>query len=600
MPQDMLLEGSKVQKQYQTGLQYHRQAGHFGEWPEFERFKAGDQWPQATPKTRNLPRPVFNIIKYIINHKVATVANENLKMVFSAEEIPDDVEQMPINAMSDTGLIEKAIQAADKFTKLADTTYEDIQQDELNREMLDSAGTIGTGILHYYWDDNIKGGIIKPYIGKMRGEVLDPINVFFGNPQEKDVEKQPYIIISSREEVKTVKEIAKANKVKQEYVDQIKPDKNTEEEGYDKAKTELDDAEKTTVLTKYWRENGTIYFTKVCGNIVIKPKTDLGINLYPIAVMRWEERKKSIHGIGEPQGLIPNQKGINFLLAMMLLSAQQTAWPKIIAKAGSLKQTIKNVPGEIITDYLPSQNDNIKYMQTGSFNTNAFGLVDKFVELTKTFAGATETATGSLDKAGQFNAQAIMLLQQAAGVPIEQIRKRFYATMEKVGRIWAEFWKAKYNTTRLIKVRDENENQTSMEFNGEEYQDVPLSLRLDIGPSTSYSESLMMSSLDKFLDSGAIDFMDYLDFAPKNVIPYKDRLKRRLEEKQADQMQNDTLSIIAGLDPQEREAFFSLPPEEQQQFLMQAMGEEQPTQMSGATQPIMPEQGGVPSVLPSM
>ena len=59
----MLELAAQINKQYAEGLAYKKQMGFLKNWSEYERFKAGDQWPQPTEKTKNLPRPVFNVIK---------------------------------------------------------------------------------------------------------------------------------------------------------------------------------------------------------------------------------------------------------------------------------------------------------------------------------------------------------------------------------------------------------------------------------------------------------------------------------------------------------------------------------------------------------
>jgi hypothetical protein len=564
---------STIDKEYQAGLNYQKTMGFNTKWPEYERMKAGDQWPAATEKTKNLPRPVFNLIRFILNHKIASVANENLKMVFSPAEVPSEENQ-------DDARLVLAQDGADRFTKFSDSTWEQIKQDELNEDFLDDAATIGTGILHYYWDDELTGGITTLYRGDIVGETLDPINVFFGNPQQRDVQKQPYIIITSRDLVDNVKAEAKANKVKAEDIAMIQPDKNTTDEGYDSAQKEDSNAQKVTVLTKYWKESGKIYFCKVASSVLVKPQTDTGFTLYPVVVMNWEKRKKAINGVSEAEGLIPNQKAINFIIAMMLLSVQDTAWPKILAKQGALQQQITNTPGEIIIDYNNIQlGDGIKYMQPGNISQFAPLVVDKIMDFTRTLTGAGEVATGD-PFTKDLNAAAIIAMQNAAKIPIEQIKKRYYRAMEDVGRIWEQFFKQKYVTTRMVTVEDDNGNPMPMSFNGSQYADVPMKLKIDIGASSSYSESLMMSSLDKFLDKQYITFPDYLEFVPQNVVPFKDRLKKIIEQRQQEQMMLQQQQMQAQSQGTMNDVMALLTPEEQAivqanpQLLQQVMSEQ--------------------------
>lgn len=539
-------EETTIQKQYKAGLNYMQQMGFTDAWPEYERFKAGDQWPKPTAKTKTMPRPVFNIIRYIQNHKVSSVMNENVNMLFSAQE---NVNGMPEEAEAE---VKRAQEAGDLFTRFSATTWENSKQDELNEEALESCSSVGTGIWHYYWDSSRKGGLTRPYQGEMVGEVLDPINVFFGNPQQRKVQKQPYIIISSREPLDVVKKEATANGLSADKLLFISADKETQVEAYDPAKRELDGSEKVTLLTKYWKEDGKIYFSKEASGQTVKPKQDTGFTLYPIIVMQWERRKKSIHGVGDTEGIIPNQKAINFLMAMQLLSVQLTGWPKMVYNPNFIDaKSLNNDPSQAIPDQSPPGQRSIDYLTPGPVSSLANGLVESFMDYTKMLSSAQDASTGDMSS-GNLNATAIMLLQKAAGVPIETIKKRFYRAIEDIGRVWEQFWKVRYNTTRRVNLENDDGEEYSQEFTGTDYADIELNLKIDVGPASTYSEELMMSSLDKLFDSQQITLEDYLEFAPKNVIPFKDRLLKRIKERQEQQVaQEQAMQQMQAQQPQE-------------------------------------------------
>lgn len=541
-----IAEETTIQKQYKAGLNYLKQMGFTDAWPEYERFKAGDQWPAPTAKTKTLPRPVFNIVRYIQNHKVSSVMNENVNMLFSAQE---NVNGMPEN---EEAAAQRAQEAGDLFTRFSATTWENLKQDELNEESLESCSNTGTGIWHYYWDNEVKGGLIRPYQGEMVGEVLDPINVFFGNPQHRKVQKQPYIIISSRESLDAVRKEAKANNLSAEKVLMINADKETQAEAYDSAKRELDGSEKVTLLTKYWKEDGKIFFSKEAAGQTVKPKTDTGFVLYPIVVMQWERRKKAIHGVGDAEGIIPNQKAINFLMAMQLLSVQLTGWPKVVYNPNFIDaKSLNNDPSQAIPDQSPPGQRSIDYLTPGPVSPLAKGLVEAFIDYTKMLSSAQDASTGDISS-GNLNASAIMLLQKAAGVPIESIKKRFYRAIEDIGRVWEQFWKVRYNTTRRVNLKDDDGEEYSQDFKGSDYAGIELNLKIDVGPASTYSEELMMSSLDKLFDGEKITLEDYLEFAPKNVIPFKDRLLKRIEERQQQQAaQEAAMQQMQAQQPQE-------------------------------------------------
>lgn len=564
----------EVNKQYQDGLSYKRRMGFLDKWPEYERFKAGDQWPAATQKTKSLPRPVFNIIKMIESHKVANVMSEQIKMIFSLQE-EDGTEQQEMQDM-DIGEL---------FSRFSDTTWERIKQDELNEEGLDTAANTGTGIWHYYWDAEAKGGDSFPWVGDMEGEIIDPINFFPGNPQQRRVQKQPYIIISSREMIKSVKAYAKANGVSKGMISMIKPDKDTQDQGYDMAKVELNDSEKVTVLTKYWRKDGTVHFCKVASGITIKKDTDTKMTLYPIAVMQWERRKKSIFGVGDTEGLIPNQKSVNLLVAMQILSVQLTGWPKMVYKKGAVDPSkITNSPGEIIEDQSPpASGDGVRYLTPGSMSGAAANLVESILAYTRQMTGADEAATGTAPSS-DLNATAIMLLQKAAAIPIESIKRRFYRLIEDVGRIWEEFWKIKYNIPRQIKLTDDDGEEISVLFDGSSYKATPLNLKIDVGPSSTYSESLMLSSLQEFLAAGHITFEQFLKYAPKNVVPYRDRIMKEIDEQKG--IVGTIEQFISAMSPEEKAMFDQMAPQQQLQVISQIVMQQQAMTQPVPQQPI--------------
>jgi hypothetical protein len=603
MPQEqveaILEKARKIEQEYKRSLDYKRSQNFLTSWATFERFRAGDQWPPVTERTKMLPRPVFNIIEQILSHKVATIMNENIKMVFSALDIDEPDQDNPELQGEDITQWE----GADKFSRYSESVWEHIKQDQLNEQMLEDAANVGSGFIHYYWDPTVNGGNKLKYNGDIKGEVIDAVNFFPANPQLADIQKQPAIIITSREFAKQVQNAALQNGLPQEYVDMIKEDKETTDQAYDMAQQEQDGAGKVTVLTRYYKKNGEVYFMKSAAGVLIKDETPMGFERYPIVMMNWKRRKQSLFGVGDTESLIPNQKAINFLMAMQLLSAQLTGWPKMVVNRSYVKQRIKNEPGEIIyTDAPPDKpNAGIDYMNPASMPSHLPELVDNFVGYTKETAGANENAMGE-NNSSDLNATAIIQLQKAAGIPLESIKRRFYQAMEDVGLIWMQFFKTKYNTLRMIKIQNDEGEEYNQEFQGTDYADVDMRVKIDIGPSSSYSETLMMSSLDKFLDMQLIDFPTYLELVPKNVVPFKDRLKRIVKQKQeeAAQMADEQFNqLLETMDPAEQEAYLSAPPQLQAQMKAQIMGE-QGGQPPGAAPPAggMPPQGPPPGGQP--
>ena len=516
----------EVWQEYQAGLDYQRTMGFAAKWPEFERFKAGNQWPAATGRTKNLPRPVFNMIEMFIRTKRSSILNQNINMIYTPAEV----------TTNDQKGSKLALKGAQDFTDFAQFVYNDLNQDELNEDFIDDAATFGCGIFHYFWDNEVNGGVLSKYKGALRGEIIDPSNFFVANPQQRDVQKQMYVIISSRQDLETVKLMASQNKLTRPQLDAITADAVSDSE-FDAGKTEMGRIPKVTVLTKYFKENGIVYFEKAVKSGVIVPKTCLTpensrfkINLYPLASMCWQKNKKSFFGSGEVEGIIPNQKAINYNIAMMLLSIQQAAWPKVLAKIGALNQQITNTPGEMLVDYCQT-GDGIKFLQPPVFPGMAINIADKVFDYTRLVSGVSEVSTGEMIGTNMA-ASAIIALQNQARRPIENVQKRFYRTLRNVGRIWEQFFKSYYCLPRNILARNPDGSVNNRPFVGSEYADVEFLLNVSVGPGSSYSEALSVAALDKLFDNGHITFMEYLELMPQSVMPFKEQLLKAIEKRQ--------------------------------------------------------------------
>ena len=215
---------------------------------------------------------------------------------------------------------------------------------------------------------------------------------------------------------------------------------------------------------------------------------------------------------------------------MMLLAVQQTAWPKIIAKAGALaKQIITNTPGEIVIDNSKSGGFGIQYMQTPNVNPQVTQITSTLIDLTRSTSGSTEVATGEVIGANMA-ASAIIALQNQAKKPIEMYQKNFYRTYEKIGNILLQFFKYYYTDNRLFSYEDDGERIINY-MNGSKYKDINYSLIIEVGASGAYSESLTISLLDQLKAAGDITTDDYIELYPESIMTFKQKLKRMREKK---------------------------------------------------------------------
>lgn len=535
-------EPTKIWDEFIKGREYLKKVKLTDEWEECEKFYEGDHWPQPTPKTKNMPRPVVNLCSMICDNKKSGILSGNIKMIFKPSEMFGDY-------------LQRAEEGANIFTKFADNIVKELKQNELDDLAQDNSVQLGTYIYHYYWDTTISGGMQTPYVGGVRGDIIHPKNVIFANPMEKDEQKQKYIIIASAEPLESVKQLAKRNGVTN--YDEIKGDNELDEDSTNSLTL-------CTILTKYSRQNGKVVWEKstkyhyiqkptmwepdlksikIDGEVdeqeVNEPDTinNYGYfrkQLYPIVVGNHKNRKNSIYGIGEVKQAIQNNKSVNFSLGMMLLSVQNTGWPKIIQKVNALaKQMITNEPGEIITDTTQGSSWGVKYMDTPGFNGQALTLTNTIIDLTRTTTGSTEVTNGEVMGANMA-ASAIIALQNQAKKPIEMYQRKFYRSYEKIGKILEQFFKYYYNDGRLFSYEEEGQRYVSS-LNGQNYQDIDFSLSVEVGAGGVYSESLTVSLLDTLKTAGDIDTDEYIDLYPDSIMTFKSKLKKMREQKKIEQ-----------------------------------------------------------------
>jgi len=553
-------ETTTLWEDYQNGLTYQQNSGLAKNLPTFVNFYEGKQWAAPTKNTKNLPRPVVNIVKMICRSKKSAILSTPVKIIYKAENESADVE---------------------KFNNFAAYIQKEIGQEALDKKAIDDGVKKGSYFYHYYWDSEAKGKDgSQP--GGVRCEIIDPLSIFFSNPTELDEQKQKWILIASREDIKSVR--AKCDKG-------VDPDTIVADESNSKYGTiEQEGNELCTVLTRYFRQNGEVYWEKATRTTIINKPTPLAPDiqaiskeygfeedapnnslpdnhetqplttdntkayLYPIVVGNYEIREKSIYGLGEVEGIIPNQKSINFNLAMSLLNAQEIAWGKYIVDPNALKgQVINNEPGQVLIDYSQTGNG-IRKMTEQVIQSQPLQLVDTLTQLTRVVTGASEVMTGETLGAGMSGA-AIAQLQSQAQQPIEELKDTFWLVKEKQGKVLAQFFKLYYKekefTYESVEPKldelgkpilddfgqpQEEEVELTDIFNSADYQGVDFEVVVEATAGTKSSAAGDINALDVLLAKGLISMKTYLKAYPKDALSNKTEILKGIEEDEKSQV----------------------------------------------------------------
>ena len=354
---------------YQRGVDYKNRIGLYQTAQDNNKFYQGDQWEGV--ESEGLPTPVFNIIKPVIRHKISSIMQNDVKIVYSCG-----------NATAPN--YAELEQFADILTKYAAVMWERLKMDFLNENVLKDAAIQGDGVCHFYWDDEDNN---------IKAELIDNTNIYVSNQNYANIEEQEYIIISYRQNVSAVRKEAERYKVKD--VDLIHADQDINEQAGEWI--ELQDEGMCIVLLKYWKENGTVHFRKSTKNVVLVEDEDTLLKRYPIAFFNWETVKNSFHGVSDVTGLIPNQKYVNTIAALIQFSTMHTAFPKMVYNSSLIDNPDNAVGVAIGVNGAENVKNMIDYIIPPAISTDAFKMFDTTIKLTQEMMGAGEGALGNIN-----------------------------------------------------------------------------------------------------------------------------------------------------------------------------------------------------------
>jgi hypothetical protein len=509
---------------YQSGIDYNNTIEYYHKTNMNWSFYNGDQW-RGVPSS-GLPKPVFNVIKRIINYYIASIMSRKIKGQFSIENIPDRPEGMGVEL---DPVEEELRQVAELLSASCELKWEKDKMDMQIREALLDGANSGDMCAYVYWDSSKETGQLAK--GDFCTEIVDGGNVFFGNVNDRRVEKQPYILISGRDTVKNLKEEAKKYGINKLEIENITADENTEYQVGELGKEELENQgenAKCNYIIKFWKKDGYVWWSKSTKHVTIKKEVNLGIRKYPIAWANFEPVKNSYHGQAVATGIIPNQIYINKQFAMTMLWLMNMAYGKVIFDNTKIQSWSNQLNAAI-----PVSGDvsgAVQQLQPGQMNGIVMDVIDKTIQYTKDMLGANDAALGDIN-VDRASGVAIISTQKQASIPLENIQAAMYQFVEDIYAIWGEFILAKYTADRNVSYK-ENGKVNVAQFNSTPYKDLLLNVSIDIGPSTYWSEIASMQTLDGLLGNNRINMVQYLERVPQGIIPKKQELLREMKYQQ--------------------------------------------------------------------
>ena len=499
----------EIMKQFQRGLDFNRRIDLNDTVDTNENFFIGKQWEGV--QSNGLPKPVFNFLKRVTLHQVANITSDNITMnATPLAAAPNDAEMEKLTAIVN-----------DEFAAL----MEHNRIPNLTREYMRNAAVDGDGATYTYWDPDMEVG---PGIkGTIRTEIVENTRILFGNPNSRDVQCQPWIIIFRRDFVDAVKEYAKEHGGEAEKVTTDQDENNSRMESY------VDDRCTVVLRLRKDRKTKTIWAAEVTKDAVVRKEWDLGIRLYPITWVPWDYVQDCYHGQSLITGLIPNQIYVNKMFAMVMISTMTTAYPKVVYDKTRIANWTNQV-GAAIGVNGGDMNSVARIIDPAQVSPQISQFIDTAINYTQTFTGATAAALGDTRPD---NTSAIIALQRAASIPSEITKQNLYQSIEDLGRIYLEFMAEYYGNRPVdVPVKDvmdpemmqfagiPSDQTTVIDFDFSVLKDVPMMMRLDVGASAYWSEIASTQTLDNLLQQDKIDLIDYLERIPEGYISKKAEL----------------------------------------------------------------------------
>lgn len=570
------LKTTEVWELFEHGRNFLRLMNVYKDTDKNYQFYNGDQWEGA--KLDGIEKVQYNFIETIVDYKLGKI-NANLWGInFSSDNFERDFRPT-------------AEKTCELLNKKAAKVWERDKMDGKIRLFTEDAAVNSEGIIYADFDLESQNPI---------NEVLNKCDVHYGNEQSEDIQSQPYIIISKRVSVIEAQEFARANGASEEEVKYILGDSDSWENAGEDAKYEKDPM--CTVITKMWKENGTVWFSKATKYIEIQKPTDSGLKLYPLVHFVWKHKKGWSRGEGEVKYLIPNQIEENKTLARATLSIKQNAYPQKIADVSRIanKAAIGQVGGLIQTSGTVDNVANVfGYVQPAQMSGDVFKFMSDLISVTREIRNASDIATGGVNPEDA-SGKAILAVQQASEQPLSKQTYGLRDAIEDLARIWLDMWTV-YTPEGMTLEEDVTDPVT-----GEQYTQtvqIPESVlenlkgvvTVDITPKSAYDKYAQEVSIENLLKAGYFnaqrlsELKTYVQLLDDDSVMPKAKLEEAIEYMEEEQMRIAQIQAQAQTMQMRANAFLNQDPDAQMQTIEeveQAQAMQQAAQNQGEEVPI--------------
>lgn len=434
----------------------------------------------------------------------------------------------------------------------------DLLRDEWGRlnlnEKIDDAirdsAFLREGYIHFVFDEKETHGGTRD--GVIYAYPIDSTNVFI-DPNARQWNDAQYIAVVGR----LPKRVAKIRYGS--IVDLIKPkqaglsesergevsianDYNIEQDNY------------FSFITFYEKYNGKIKKCVVVEDVYVSEVILDGINVFPIAQVRWTKRKQNCYGISLMDDLITSQKAINSIESAVTNIAVSSASPAVVIQRGQglnpkdvaetlgAPQVVYAVNGDPAKAIVP--------LNLNAINPAILQIKQEHEQALARAAGVTDQFLGSLGTVGNTSGGAKLAIERAK-VQEGAILKNIQEFVEQITTIMVQYVSSQYRGTTVKSMTRDN---LTRNFNVKEYnvpeniKDINYKFYIDLHIRTPFSKELekqaMMElwQMERQYDS-PIKILTVLDVLGKYDLTNSEELVQRYKDASA-QSSTDKAQVV--------------------------------------------------------
>lgn len=553
-------------------------------------FFYGLQWPNAGLDDE-LSQPVFNNINRFATFFVAAIMASKPAVLFESplreeSDTEGELDEQGVPIEQDEDISDDVVnQSWAEFEERVKLTW------KIKNALYDGAVT-GDYVAHLRLNPDAKpyNGTYSDVEGEIDFDLVDPNNFYVSNPNSRDIQSQNYIQIAGRDTIKALKG------EREEVSEVMAADNDTVEQASIYGQIEMEsgsETDKATYLITYTKKYAedkedeeydedkepkkkkrdkrkTVHATKCTKSGYVYKDVDLGVELYPVAHGNWELQRNTYHGMSFVTTAIPTQIFINRGFAMAMTNVLTTSMPKLLYNKNMIGGFSTRVGGQIGADLKPGDSlaNVAQYLAPGNMSAQVIQMIELAQRFMQETVGATDSLLGNVNPE-QASGVSIAVTSKQAGVPLENPKSNMYNWLEDIAKIYLDMISHLYGTRPVIMPAEDG--ATLVEFNFDELQGMYKVVKVEVGPSSYWSEIAVKETLDNLLAGQYIEFIDYLERMPEGYVKDKQGLIDKIKEntKMQEQQLATEEEYIASLSEADQIAYRAMPEEQRAQIFAQ-------------------------------